>query len=80
MSESGKNERKKLKWSPEEIRQKQKEDSKNIMVKPNAKMRNSDWSKCANLVYVLENGEWVDSEVSFCELCKPNTKVCETII
>ena len=33
MSESGKNERKKLRWSPEEIRQKQKEDSKNIMVK-----------------------------------------------
>ena len=76
MSEPGKNDRKKPKWSPEEIRKLRTENPNDTKLQPYLKMRDSELFKCANIVFVRHNEDWVDSEVSFCLLCQPNTKVC----
>ena len=63
------------KWTPDEVRQLYQGNSDETKVEPYVKLRADDAFPCANIVHILIDGEWTDSQISKCSLCKPNTKV-----
>ena len=75
MAESEKNKEKTSKWTVEEVRKLHLECPDDTKLVPYAKIRADDAYKCANIIHVRVDGEWTDSQVSFCTLCRPNTKV-----
>ena len=75
MSESEKNKGKLVKWTPDDVRQRYQGTPDETKLIPYAKLRADDSFPCANIVHVLIDDEWIDTQISKCNLCKPNTKV-----
>ena len=75
MSESEKNKSKITKWTPDEVRQLQQGSTDETKLVPYVKLRADDAFPCANIVHVMVDNEWMDSQISKCTLCQPNTKV-----
>lgn len=63
------------KWTPDEVRQLYQGNSDQTKCVPYVKLRADDAFPCANIVHILIDDEWTDSQISKCSLCKPNTKV-----